>query len=103
MKKDFGIILDLFPPLSWNEQDIITSLEIAEDADKETGTGWGFLPEDMAYLAKIIAYYKRKPPSEWGEDFEIDTDINFDDPMEDGRFIINMRFPEDMEPPSGLR
>jgi hypothetical protein len=101
MTTDEGIILDLFPPLGWGEEDIRTALEIAEEVDGDNN--WGFTLEDMAYLAKAISYYMNTPPAEWQGRFEMDSGINQRDPHEDGRYVIDMSYPSHLEPPSTLR
>lgn len=103
MTEKNGIVLDLFPPTTWDEESIRIALEIQEAADEPEG--WGFSEDELTFLAKCVAYYMRKPASEWGEAFEIDDtiDTSGEDPTEDGRFVICMDYPEHLEPPASLR
>lgn len=101
MKREDGIILDLFPPISWKPEDIKTALEIQMAADGEDG--WQFTEAEIAYLSLAVSRYMTAPTETWGENFSVDAELDFDDPTEDGRIIIDMVYPEDMEPPASLR
>lgn len=100
MTRNKGIILDLFPPLSWDEEGITTALQTQEEADGEEG--WDFSEEEIRYLAKVIAYYRSLPKREREPSFIADGEVDFDDPYEDGRIVIDMAFPDHLEPPASL-
>ena len=95
-----GIILELFPPLSWDEHGVRTALEIVDLTDDEEVIG--YTDEELTFLSKSIEHYMNIAASEWGESFEVDTDIDFDDPNENGRFVVNMDFPPHLEPPASM-
>jgi hypothetical protein len=98
-----SITLDLFPPTSWEEDSIVEALEIQEEADRPRDEQWDFTQEEMRYLARCIRFYmKEVPPEEWVDRFMVDTEIDFDDPHEDGRYVIGMVYPDHLEPPASL-
>lgn len=96
-----GIILELFPPLSWSESDIRIALEIQEAADEDELAN--FTQDELTFLAKAVAHYMGTPPASWAGRFSVDTDIDKEDPMENGRYVIDMDYPEHLEPPASLR
>lgn len=101
MAVENGIVMDLFPPMAWDEESVRVAIEIQEAADGEEG--WGFSGEELTFLARSISYYMGIDPGEWAGSFEIESEIDPEDPNEDGRFVINMTYPGHIEAPASLR
>ncbi len=95
------ITIDLFPPFSWDEAGILFALEVQEAADG--AEGWGFNDDELRFLAQAVAYYMGKDPDERAGLFEIYTEIDPEDPDQDGRFLIQMTSPPHLEPSASLR
>lgn len=101
MAVEDGILLGLFPPVSWDEEGVRLALEIQEAADGEDGGGYS--DDELTFLARCVTHYMSLDPSQWGHSFSIDTQIDPTDPNEDGRFVIEMDYPAHLEPPASLR
>lgn len=98
-----GILLDIFPPLSWDEKGVALALEITNETDPP-GESWGFTDEEIRFLASCVAYYRANiPEDQWGDNFSISLDVDPEDPDEDGRIVIDMAYPPHLEPPASLR